>query len=94
MYTVCKKISLTVFLRFTLLTKTGSPCTALAFNLCRKNEVLVASGDCSLRCYDSGTYVNSVGDSLILISIFPHLYLMLRRLCPFEWEHDIFSWIF
>lgn len=38
---------------FTLLTKTGSPCTALAFNLCRKNEVLVASGDCSLRCYDS-----------------------------------------
>ena len=38
---------------FTLLTKTGIPCTALAFNLCRKNEVLVASGDCSLRCYDS-----------------------------------------
>ena len=40
--------------RFTLLTKTGIPCTALAFSLCRKNEVLVASGDCSLRCYDSG----------------------------------------
>lgn len=38
---------------FILLQKTGYPCTALAFSLCRKNEVLVASGDCSLRCYDT-----------------------------------------
>jgi hypothetical protein len=51
---VCENIFTVFYCRFTLLTKTGSPCTALAFNLCRKNEVLVASGDCSLRCYDSG----------------------------------------
>ena len=48
------RCSFTNIFRFQLLTKTSSPCTALAFDLCRKNEVLVASGDCSLRCYDSG----------------------------------------
>lgn len=56
--------------RFTLLTKTGFPCTALAFNLCRKNEALVASGDCSLRCYDSGDKYEQNGfQNILLLSV-------------------------
>ncbi|XP_059168876.1 TBC1 domain family member 31-like [Physella acuta] len=39
--------------RFTLVQKTGQPCTALAFGLHRKSEFLVALGDYSLRCFDA-----------------------------------------
>ncbi|XP_073233564.1 TBC1 domain family member 31-like [Porites lutea] len=38
--------------RFSLIHKTGTPCTAISFCLRRKNEVLVALADNSLRCYD------------------------------------------
>lgn len=57
------------FCRFILLAKTGYPCTALAFSLCRKNEILVASGDCSLRCYDTGKYYEQVNNSFDKILI-------------------------
>ena len=42
--------------RFSLIHKTGTPCTAISFCLRRKNEVLVALADNSLRCYDIGRY--------------------------------------
>lgn len=38
--------------RFSLVQKTGSPCSALAFTLRRRNEFLVAMADYSLKCFD------------------------------------------
>ncbi|EDO35457.1 predicted protein [Nematostella vectensis] len=38
--------------KYSLVQKTGTPSTAIAFSLRRKNEVLVALADYSLRCYD------------------------------------------
>ncbi|KAJ7360430.1 hypothetical protein OS493_015531 [Desmophyllum pertusum] len=42
--------------RFSLIHKTGTPCTAISFCLRRKNEVLVALADNSLRCYDTESH--------------------------------------
>ncbi|KAL8615313.1 hypothetical protein ACOMHN_038052 [Nucella lapillus] len=39
--------------RYTLVQKTGHPCTALAFSLRRASEFLVALSDYSLKCYDT-----------------------------------------
>ncbi|MBN3306118.1 TBC31 protein, partial [Amia calva] len=39
--------------RFTLVQKTGQACTALAFNLRRKTEFLVALADYSIKCFDT-----------------------------------------
>ncbi|XP_067054665.1 TBC1 domain family member 31-like isoform X2 [Acropora muricata] len=36
--------------------RTGTPCTAISFCLRRKNEVLVAFADNSLRCYDTESH--------------------------------------
>ena len=47
---------ISIFSRFSLIHKTGTPCTALSFCLRRKNEVLVALADNSLRCYDTGAF--------------------------------------
>lgn len=44
------------FFRFSLIHRTGTPCTAISFCLRRKNEILVALADNSLRCYDIGRY--------------------------------------
>ncbi|XP_030639028.1 TBC1 domain family member 31 [Chanos chanos] len=41
--------------RFKLVQKTGQACTALAFNLRRTTEYLVALADCSVKCYDKDT---------------------------------------
>uniref|UniRef100_A0AAY5EYC4 TBC1 domain family member 31 n=1 Tax=Electrophorus electricus TaxID=8005 RepID=A0AAY5EYC4_ELEEL len=40
--------------RFQLIQKTGLACTALAFNLRRTTEFLVALSDYSIKCYDKG----------------------------------------
>lgn len=40
--------------RFTLVQKTGSPCSSLAFALHRRSEFLVGMADCSLKCFDAG----------------------------------------
>ncbi|XP_015780139.1 PREDICTED: TBC1 domain family member 31-like [Acropora digitifera] len=42
--------------RFSLIHRTGTPCTAISFCLRRKNEVLVAFADNSLRCYDTESH--------------------------------------
>ncbi|XP_064599017.1 TBC1 domain family member 31-like isoform X2 [Liolophura sinensis] len=39
--------------RFSLVQRTGSPCTALAYKLRRKNELLAGMSDYSLKCYDT-----------------------------------------
>uniref|UniRef100_A0A8C7YUJ1 Uncharacterized protein n=1 Tax=Oryzias sinensis TaxID=183150 RepID=A0A8C7YUJ1_9TELE len=41
--------------RFRLVQKTGQACTALAFNLRRTTEFLVALADYSIRCFDKDT---------------------------------------
>ncbi|XP_033368324.1 TBC1 domain family member 31 isoform X6 [Parus major] len=41
--------------RFNLVQKTMQACTALAFNLRRKTEFLVALADYSVKCFDTGT---------------------------------------
>ncbi|XP_065101704.2 TBC1 domain family member 31 [Paramisgurnus dabryanus] len=41
--------------RFKLVQKTGQACTALAFNLRRSSEFLVALADYSLKCFDKDT---------------------------------------
>ncbi|KAK6490883.1 TBC1 domain family member 31 [Huso huso] len=41
--------------RFNLVQKTGQACTALAFNLRRKTEYLVALADYSIKCFDTDT---------------------------------------
>nr|XP_044999254.1 TBC1 domain family member 31 [Jaculus jaculus] len=41
--------------RFNLVQRTGQACTALAFNLRRKSEFLVALADYSIKCFDTGT---------------------------------------
>lgn len=40
--------------RFNLVQRTAQACTALAFNLRRKSEFLVALADYSVKCFDSG----------------------------------------
>ncbi|XP_068723216.1 TBC1 domain family member 31-like [Montipora capricornis] len=42
--------------RFSLIHKAGTPCTAISFCLRRKNELLVAFADNSLRCYDTESH--------------------------------------
>ena len=46
--------NLFLIFRFSLVQKTGLPCTALCFNLHETNEILVALADYSLRCYNTG----------------------------------------
>ncbi|KAL3860204.1 hypothetical protein ACJMK2_010360 [Sinanodonta woodiana] len=41
--------------RFSLVQKTGVPCTSLAYNLRRKTEYLVGMSDYSLKCFDTDT---------------------------------------
>ncbi|XP_068014720.1 TBC1 domain family member 31 isoform X2 [Melanerpes formicivorus] len=41
--------------RFYLVQRTTQPCTALAFNLRRRTEFLVALADCSIKCFDTET---------------------------------------
>ncbi|XP_071092006.1 TBC1 domain family member 31-like [Haliotis cracherodii] len=41
--------------RFSLVQKTGHPCTALAFSLRRRTEFLVGLSDYSLKCFDTDT---------------------------------------
>ncbi|KAK3086503.1 hypothetical protein FSP39_019322 [Pinctada imbricata] len=41
--------------RFSLVQKTGHPCTALAFSLRRKTEFLIGLSDYSLKCFDTDT---------------------------------------
>lgn len=41
--------------RFNLVQRTMQACTALAFNLRRKTEFLVALADFSVKCFDTGT---------------------------------------
>uniref|UniRef100_H3AHW1 TBC1 domain family member 31 n=1 Tax=Latimeria chalumnae TaxID=7897 RepID=H3AHW1_LATCH len=41
--------------RFNLVQRTGQACTALAFNLRRKTEYLVALADYSIKCFDTDT---------------------------------------
>nr|XP_031547149.1 TBC1 domain family member 31 isoform X3 [Vicugna pacos] len=41
--------------RFNLVQRTAQACTALAFNLCRKSEFLVALADYSIKCFDTVT---------------------------------------
>ncbi|KAL5021911.1 hypothetical protein ScPMuIL_001066 [Solemya velum] len=41
--------------RFSLVQKSGVACTALAFNLRRRSEFLMALSDYSLKCYDTDT---------------------------------------
>lgn len=51
----CNFMSLTSSLiRFKLVQKTGQACTALAFNLRRTTEFLVALADYSIKCFDKG----------------------------------------
>jgi len=45
---------ISVFVRFTLVQKTGSPCSSLAFALHRRSEFLVGMADRSLKCFDAG----------------------------------------
>ena len=40
--------------RFNLVQRTTQACTALAFNLHRKSEFLVALADYSIKCFDTG----------------------------------------
>ena len=40
--------------RFSLIQRTGQACTALAFNIKRPTEILVALADYTVRCYDIG----------------------------------------
>lgn len=40
--------------RFNLVQRTAQACTALAFNLRRKSEFLVALADYSIKCFDTG----------------------------------------
>ncbi|NXS32653.1 TBC31 protein, partial [Pomatostomus ruficeps] len=42
--------------RFNLVQRTMQACTALAFNLHRKTEFLVALADYSVKCFDTGTH--------------------------------------
>ncbi|XP_025965905.2 TBC1 domain family member 31 isoform X2 [Dromaius novaehollandiae] len=42
--------------RFNLVQRTMQACTALAFNLRRKTEFLVALADYSIKCFDTGKY--------------------------------------
>ena len=64
-----------IFSRFSLIHKTGTPCTALSFCLRRKNEVLVALADNSLRCYDTGAF-----DLMAFLYSLFFLFVSLRRL--------------
>ncbi|KAM8847022.1 TBC1 domain family member 31 isoform 1-T1 [Synchiropus picturatus] len=41
--------------RFCLVQRTGQPCTALAYNLLRQKEFLVALADNSIKCFDKDT---------------------------------------
>ena len=43
--------------RFSLIQRTGQACTALAFNIKRPTEILVALADYTVRCYDIGMYM-------------------------------------
>lgn len=40
--------------RFALVQRTAQACTALAFDLRRKSEFLVALADYSIKCFDTG----------------------------------------
>ena len=44
----------TFYFRFSLIQRTGQACTALAFNIKRPTEILVALADYTVRCYDTG----------------------------------------
>lgn len=44
---------------FKLVQRTGQACTALAFNLRRKTEYLVALADYSVKCFDTGTIMST-----------------------------------
>ncbi|CAH1780305.1 unnamed protein product [Owenia fusiformis] len=41
--------------RFAQVQRIGTPCTAIAFNLRRKTEYLVALADCTIKCFDTDT---------------------------------------
>lgn len=59
------------FDRFKLVQKTGQACTALAFNLRRTTEFLVALADYSIKCFDKGR------TSFYSLVIFSHIDLQM-----------------
>ena len=50
--------------RFRLVQRTGQACTALAFNLRRTTEYLVALADYSIKCFDKGS---NIAETLLTI---------------------------
>lgn len=56
--------------RFHLVQKTGQACTALAFNLRRTTEFLVALADDTIKCFDKGS-IGMAALPFVPVAVFP-----------------------
>lgn len=57
--------------RFHLVQKTGQACTALAFNLRRTTELLVALADHTIKCFDKGRIDTSAHPFVLVATVLP-----------------------
>lgn len=57
--------------RFRLVQKTGQACTALAFNLSRTTEFLVALADYTIKCFDKGRVDTCAHAFVLTVTLLP-----------------------
>ena len=75
-----------IFCRFSLIQRTGNPCSALAFALRRRTEYLVAMSDYSLKCFDTGkwTEISCTHDNHMLIETYYLNFILIIE----NWNHS------
>ena len=77
-----QNVTISLFSRFNLVQRTGTPSTAIAFSLRRRSEFLVGMADYSLKCFDTGQWnrFHICDDEKIVKGSVKYTFVMMKRL--------------